>query len=91
MNERFSLDNRIAVVTGATGKLGAVWTEALLEAGARVAALDIAKAVPTGRFEELTQRAGHAIQRIECDITKRESIEAAASLVAAKRSPRCLK
>ena len=45
MNERFSLDNRIAVVTGASGKLGAVWTEALIDAGARVAALDIAKAV----------------------------------------------
>ena len=57
MNERFSLDNRIAVVTGASGKLGAVWTEALIEAGARVAALDIGKAVPTARFEELTKRA----------------------------------
>jgi NAD(P)-dependent dehydrogenase (short-subunit alcohol dehydrogenase family) len=82
VNGRFSLDKRIAVVTGATGKLGAVWTEALIEAGARVAALDIAKAVPTARFEELTKRAGNAIQRFECDITKRESIETAASLVA---------
>ena len=82
MNGRFSLDNRIAVVTGASGKLGAVWTEALIEAGARVAALDIAKAVPTARFEELTKRAGNAIQCFDCDITSRESIEGAASLVA---------
>jgi len=82
VNGRFSLDNRIAVVTGASGKLGAVWTEALIEAGARVAALDIAKAVPTARFEELTKRAGDAIQCVDCDITSRESIEGAASLVA---------
>jgi NAD(P)-dependent dehydrogenase (short-subunit alcohol dehydrogenase family) len=84
LNGRFSLDNRIAVVTGASGKLGAVWTEALLEAGARVAALDLAKAVPTVRFEELMKRAGGAIQCIDCDITARASIEAAASLIAAR-------
>ena len=82
MNGRFSLDNRIAVVTGAGGKLGAVWTEALLEAGARVAALDIGSASPTTRFEELTRLAGAALQCFECDITRRESIEAAAGLVA---------
>ena len=82
MNGRFSLDSRIAVVTGASGRLGAVWTEALIEAGARVAALDIDTAVPTARFEELTRRAGPAIHRFDCDITQRESIDAAASLVA---------
>ena len=76
---RFPLDNQVAVVTGACGKLGAVWTEALLEAGARVAALDLpAAAVPTARFEELTTRAGDAVQCFDCDITSRESIEAAA-------------
>lgn len=82
MSGRFSLENRIAVVTGAGGKLGAVWTEALVEAGARVAALDLGAAVPTVRFEELTRRAGDAVQCFDCDITKRESIEHAAALVA---------
>jgi NAD(P)-dependent dehydrogenase (short-subunit alcohol dehydrogenase family) len=82
VNGRFSLDNRIAVVTGAGGKLGAVWTEALVEAGARVAALDLGAAVPTVRFEELTRRAGTAVQCFECDITRRDSIETAAGLVA---------
>jgi NAD(P)-dependent dehydrogenase (short-subunit alcohol dehydrogenase family) len=79
---RFSLDNQIAVVTGAGGKLGAVWTEALLEAGARVAALDLGSAVPTRRFEELTRNAGAAVQCFDCDITARASIDAAANLVA---------
>lgn len=81
MNGRFSLDNSIAVVTGAGGKLGAVWTEALIEAGARVAALDLAGAVRSARFKELTRRAA-AIQCFDCDITRRDSIETAAALVA---------
>jgi NAD(P)-dependent dehydrogenase (short-subunit alcohol dehydrogenase family) len=81
---RFSLDQQIAVVTGAGGKLGAVWTEALVEAGARVAALDLGGAVPTVRFEALTRQSGDAVQCFECDITNRASIEAAAAAIAAK-------
>jgi len=81
---RFSLDRQIAVVTGATGKLGAVWVEALVEAGARVAALDLAKAVATPRFEAAARQAGEAVQRFDCDITNRESIEAAAQAVASR-------
>jgi NAD(P)-dependent dehydrogenase (short-subunit alcohol dehydrogenase family) len=82
--ERFSLDQQIAVVTGAGGKLGAVWTEALVEAGARVAALDLGSAVPTARFEALTRQAGGAVLCVECDITSRASIEAAADAVVQK-------
>jgi NAD(P)-dependent dehydrogenase (short-subunit alcohol dehydrogenase family) len=37
----FRLDNQTAVVTGACGNLGPVWVEALLDAGARVAALEL--------------------------------------------------
>ncbi|HEY1303474.1 MAG TPA: SDR family oxidoreductase [Vicinamibacterales bacterium] len=81
---RFSLDQQIAVVTGASGKLGAVWVEALLEAGARVAALDLPTAVATERFEQLTRQAGDAVQRFDCDITSRASIEAAAQAVATR-------
>jgi NAD(P)-dependent dehydrogenase (short-subunit alcohol dehydrogenase family) len=78
---RFSLEQHIAVVTGASGKLGGVWVEALVEAGARVAALDLPTAVPTVRFEELTRSRSEQVQCFECDITSRPSIEAAAQAV----------
>jgi NAD(P)-dependent dehydrogenase (short-subunit alcohol dehydrogenase family) len=81
---RVSLDQQIAVVTGATGKLGAVWVEALLEAGARVAALDLPTAVPTVRFEELTRTRPAAVHLLACDITDRASIEASATAIASR-------
>lgn len=39
-SQRFRLDGEVAVVTGAFGKLGPLWIETLLDAGARVLALD---------------------------------------------------
>jgi NAD(P)-dependent dehydrogenase (short-subunit alcohol dehydrogenase family) len=80
----FSLDSQIAVVTGACGKLGPVWTEALLDAGARVAALDLPRVRESDAFTRLESRAGARLQRFECDITDRGSIEAAAQQVRAR-------
>jgi NAD(P)-dependent dehydrogenase (short-subunit alcohol dehydrogenase family) len=79
---RFRLDGHIAVVTGAGGKLGPIWIDALVEAGARVAALDLPGASPSSLYQEVAARAGTAVQRFDCDITDRESIAAAAAAVA---------
>src|SRR4029453_5264397 len=54
------------------------------EAGARVAALDLAAAVATSRFDDVARRAGAAVQRFDCDITNRGSIETAAQAVASQ-------
>jgi NAD(P)-dependent dehydrogenase (short-subunit alcohol dehydrogenase family) len=82
VNPRFTLEGQVAVVTGgAVGFLGPIWTDALIEAGARVAALDLPGAAPAETFRALAQRAGDRVRRFDCDITKRESIEAAADQV----------
>jgi len=54
-----ALEGRVAVVTGALGNLGPVWTRALGDAGARVVGLDV--------------RAGEGV--LEADVTDRASLE----------------
>lgn len=82
MSQRFRLDDQVAVVTGACGKLGPIWIDALLEAGARVAALELPGAPESPAFTALVQRDGVRVRRIDCDITSRVSIETAADRVA---------
>ncbi|MBI2828971.1 MAG: SDR family oxidoreductase [Acidobacteria bacterium] len=73
----FRLDDQIAVVTGACGKLGPVWVEALVDAGARVAALELAGAPVSAAYKKLKDTAGERLRRFDCDVTDRRSIEAA--------------
>jgi NAD(P)-dependent dehydrogenase (short-subunit alcohol dehydrogenase family) len=54
-----ALAGRLAIVTGALGKLGPIWSEALREAGAEVVGLDL--------------RAAEGI--VEADVTDRASLE----------------
>ena len=82
--DRFSLEHQIAVVTGACGRLGQVWVEALLDAGALVAALDLPGAPESAGFRSLEERAPLKVQRFDCDITNRQSIESAAAAVATR-------
>jgi NAD(P)-dependent dehydrogenase (short-subunit alcohol dehydrogenase family) len=79
--DRFSVEDQIAVVTGACGKLGPIWIEALVCAGARVAALELPGAPASSAFRALEQRAPGQIHRFDCDITNRQSIEDAAAAV----------
>jgi NAD(P)-dependent dehydrogenase (short-subunit alcohol dehydrogenase family) len=84
VSERFSLADEVAVVTGACGRLGPVWADALIGAGARVAALDLARAEASAPFADLARRAGSRLVRVACDVTDRRSIEAAAAEVAGR-------
>jgi NAD(P)-dependent dehydrogenase (short-subunit alcohol dehydrogenase family) len=81
VSARFSLEGQVAVVTGACGKLGPIWVDALLEAGARVAALELPGAPASAAFTALAERHGSAVLRVDCDITQRPLIESAAARV----------
>lgn len=81
----FRLDDDVAVVTGALGRLGPVWVEALIHAGAKVAALDLPTSEPSPAFEALVDRVDSTrLFRVDCDITDRSTVEAALRKVASQ-------
>ncbi len=74
----FDLTGKVAVVTGALGKLGPTWCRALLEAGAKVAALDLAGAKPSESYSVLAKQFGEdKLKTFVGDVTKRDQLEAA--------------
>jgi len=68
------LGGRLALVTGALGRLGPVWCEALLDAGAAVIGLDLPEATSSERFNGLQQRAGDRLRLMRADVLDRASL-----------------
>jgi NAD(P)-dependent dehydrogenase (short-subunit alcohol dehydrogenase family) len=56
LNDLFSLEGEIAVVTGGLGKLGPIWIEVLLDAGASVFVLDRPGQEISEQFSEIQRR-----------------------------------
>ena len=76
MNNLFSLKNEVAVVTGALGKLGSIWIEALLDAGASVFALDLEGAKVSDEFSKLQVRFDEGrLKLARTDVRDRQSLE----------------
>jgi NAD(P)-dependent dehydrogenase (short-subunit alcohol dehydrogenase family) len=71
------LAERVAVVTGALGRLGPVWCEALLDAGASVAGIDLDGAPVSPEFRSLQQRMAANLRLYRADVCNRASLEAA--------------
>ena len=71
------LRGRVAVVTGAFGRLGPVWCEALVDAGASVIGLELPGAAPPERFTALQRRAGERLRISFADVRDRASLLAA--------------
>ncbi len=61
MNEQFSIQGKVAVITGAGGVLGGSIARAFVEAGAKVVAIDIRQENLDKRVAELTALGGEAM------------------------------
>jgi len=70
----FRLDGRVAVVTGACGKLGPVWAGALARSGGRVACLDLEGAKPPPPLQDLLSG---SVKLFAADVTSRPSLDRA--------------
>ena len=80
MKAMFSLQNEIAVVTGASGNLGPIWIEALLDAGAAVFAIDHPDAQPTENLQKVASGFDtKQFQLSRVDIRERSTLEDACS------------
>jgi len=69
----FALDGKVAVVTGALGRLGPIWIEGLLGAGATVLGLDLA-GVESAAFDGLRERYPGQVRLGRADIGDRASL-----------------
>lgn len=80
MQNLFSVEDKIVVVTGGCGQLGREFTRALAERGAQVAVFDVAH-VDGGDFDgEIQGR----IFKVTADVTRRDSLEAGLAAVKKK-------
>jgi NAD(P)-dependent dehydrogenase (short-subunit alcohol dehydrogenase family) len=81
LKDLFSLKGEVAVVTGALGKLGPIWMDTLLEAGAKVFALDHPEAkVPEGLKKLQAQYDEGHLQFASADVRERQALETASEL-----------
>jgi NAD(P)-dependent dehydrogenase (short-subunit alcohol dehydrogenase family) len=84
----FGLDGRVAVVTGAAGRLGPIWVETLLDAGASVLAIDRVPAGESTALCRLVERCGPDRVRVAvADVRDRPSLEAALDVCEADWGP----
>jgi NAD(P)-dependent dehydrogenase (short-subunit alcohol dehydrogenase family) len=63
------------VVTGALGKLGPVWCEALIDAGAMVAGIDLPEAAPPSAFQTMQERNPTQLRLYRADVRDRAALD----------------
>lgn len=80
IQEKFDLTERVAVVTGGVGLLGAEFCRTLAEAGAVVAVVDLNESASQAAAESLTN-SGYKALALPVDITQSDSVNAAVDKV----------
>ena len=83
IQEKFDLTERVAVVTGGVGLLGAEFCRTLAEAGAAVAVVDLNGSASQAVAESLT-KGGYKALALPADITQPDSVKAAVEQVVSK-------
>jgi len=73
--EKFSLKDKVAVVTGGGGQLGFEFSKTLAEAGASIAVVDLNASASQGTVDTLT-KSGYNALAIATDITQPDSVNA---------------
>ena len=75
--DRFRLDGDVALVTGAAGGIGGAFAEAMAEAGADVALLDVDEDGLESTAEDLRSATGSEVLALPCDVTEEAEVDAA--------------
>ncbi|MCD7900582.1 MAG: SDR family oxidoreductase [Bacteroides sp.] len=83
MNEMFSIEGKVAVITGAGGVLGGSIARSFVEAGAKVVAIDIRQENLDKRVEELTALGGD-VMGVTGNVLDIESLENVAQTILSK-------
>lgn len=84
----FDLSGSVAVITGALGRLGAIWARALLGAGAVVVGIDLENVEVSSAFAELQDTVGlQRLQLLRADLRDRTSLEGALKAFGADLGP----
>lgn len=80
MKQRFSIQDKVIIVTGGTGVLGHAFIKSLAEEGAVVGILGRNEKVATERAEEIIQQGGRAVALV-ADVTKEEQLVEARKII----------
>jgi 3-oxoacyl-[acyl-carrier protein] reductase len=81
LHSPFRLDDQVAVVTGATGGLGAAIARSLADAGARVVLAYLGAAPTPEVLDDIAERSGLQPIAVEADVVDASSLQALASTV----------
>ncbi len=79
---KFSLAEKVIVITGGCGLIGRAFCEACAQHGAKVGVADVEKADPRSFSEELEVRHSREMLGVAVDVGKRESVEVLRDAVA---------